>query len=66
MPISCTESYFEKLWYGFLEEPVPLSVGFKMKPLKKSVFLCKTKTNSNHLVQTSDGLCISDGLKSSK
>ena len=39
MPISKTEGYIENLLYRFLQEPM-LSVGFKMKPLRKSIFQC--------------------------
>ena len=29
MPISQMEGYFENLWYGFLEEPMPFLLALK-------------------------------------
>ena len=38
MPISQTEGYFQNPLYHFFRSIYALSVGFKMKPLRKSVF----------------------------
>ena len=43
MPISQTESYFENLKDRFVQKTYALSVDFKTKPLRKSVFLYKEK-----------------------
>ena len=50
MPISRTEGYFENPLYHFLEN-FALSVGFKMKTLRKSVF---EFTNSTFAVQITE------------
>ena len=50
MPISQTEGLFKKSLVPFIRRTYTLSLGLKMKPLRKRAFFFKTKTNSNFLV----------------
>ena len=47
MPISQTEAYFENLLCRFFRRTYALSVGFKMKTLRRAFSNVKTKTNSS-------------------
>ena len=52
MRMSQTDGYV----VSFFRKTLAFSVGFKMKPLRKSVFFVKTKTNSNFAVNLAEKL----------
>ena len=45
---------FGKSLVPFIRRTYPLSVGFKMKPLRKNVFQCEDKTNPNFAIKLAE------------